>query len=323
MLRMRIATSLSELDELRPAWESLFDAERQTVFQSFTLNRCAADLLAGREAPYVVFVETGSSAAIIPAAICLRTGRLTLLGEMLFDYRDVLSAGSSEAIDHAWYLLSRLGRPFSCTAVRPDAHLHGLRYPKSPFASAPCVRRADIDADSFRAAHNRLGMLFRRLVRRGVHLRRHTGRDSGLVRAVYEMKAAKFPNGHNNLFLDPVRREFMVACCAALQDRCQIFTLQHDASRELVAALVTFLDGGTRRLYTIYFDPSWAKYSPGSALLYEITAHCLAEDFDTDYLTGEYPYKNRLATALIPLARVEASVDQLQAIAAERAWTAA
>ncbi len=323
MLRMRIATSVSELDELRPAWESLFDPERQTVFQSFTLNRCAADLLASREAPYVIWVETDSSAAIIPAAICLRTGRLTFLGEMLFDYRDVLSAGSSEALDYAWYLLSRLGRPFSCTAIRPETVAHWRKHPQSPFANAPCVRRAETDADGFRAAHNRLGMIFRRLVRRGVYLRQHSGRDAALVRTIYEMKAAKFPNGHNNLFLDPLRREFMVACCAVLQNSCQIFTLQHDASRELVAALVTFLETGTRRMYTIYFDPSWARYSPGSALLYEITAHSLAEDLDCDYLTGEYPYKNRLATTLIPLSRVEASAEQLQTMAADRTSTAA
>ena len=88
----------------------------------------------------------------------------------------------------------------------------------------------------------------------------------------------------------------------------------------LVAALVTIRDVDARRLYTVYFDPAWSKFSPGTVLIYEVTARTLAEGLDCDYMTGEYGYKNRLATAMVPLLKVEASAEQLaRASSRERA----
>lgn len=323
MLRTKIATTVAEIDELAPAWEGLFQPRYQTFFQQFVPNRLAAAYFGDRETPYVVYVEGDSSAAIVPAAICHHTGCIKLMGDCLFDYRDTLALGSPAALEHAWRTVASLERPLSVVALRPEAQTRWMSLPVKEYAKAPAVLRSDLDADTFRATHNKLGMLFRRLVRQGVFLRVHSGSNTALVRTIYELKAARFSQDPKNVFLDPVRRDFMVACCAALEDDCQVFTLQHDATRELVAALVTFRDEQARRFYTIYFDPRWAKFSPGIVLVYEATARSLSEDLDCDYMTGEYPYKNRLATALPALSRVDAEATELMRTGWERASTAA
>jgi CelD/BcsL family acetyltransferase involved in cellulose biosynthesis len=46
-------------------------------------------------------------------------------------------------------------------------------------------------------------------------------------------------------------------------------------------------------------------------LIYEVTRQSLGEGLDCDYMTGEQPYKLRLATSSVPLYRVQATADQL------------
>ena len=60
-----------------------------------------------RETPHVIVAESDSGMAIIPAV--RRERELGLIGETLFDYRDVLSAGEPELLEHAWRELARLG----------------------------------------------------------------------------------------------------------------------------------------------------------------------------------------------------------------------
>jgi CelD/BcsL family acetyltransferase involved in cellulose biosynthesis len=315
-VRITIATSPAEIERLRPIWERLYSPEHQTTFQDFDLNLLAARHFGERESPYVVLAESDSSAALIPAAVRRHTGDITLLGEALFDYRDVMHAGSHESLDAAWSELAKLERPMSFFAVRPEAHKRWETIPTSDFANAPCVRHHDLDCDEFRAAHNRLGMYSRRLIKRGAYFHQRSGKDCTLVRTIYERKATQFPDEANNVFLDAHRRNFMELACEALGERCEIFTLERNA--DLIAALVTIRDFNARRFYTIYFDPAWAKFSPGTVLIYEVTARTLAEGLDCDYMTGEYGYKNRLATALAPLRKVHASTEELAAVASRR-----
>lgn len=307
-MRITIATSPAEIERLRPTWERLYDAAQQTIFQDFALNHLAASHFAEREAPYVVAAEDDFSSAIIPAAV-RSNGEVTLLGEALFDYRDVLHAGSNRALEAAWAEIAKLERPLSFFAVHPDSQTRWQMLPTADFANAPCVRHEDVESDEFRAAHNKLGMYYRRMIKRGVHLHKHTGCERSLIRKIYELKATQFPHEVNNIFLDPHRRTFMEIACEALGSRCEIFTLED--GNHLVAALVTLRDATARRLYTIYFDPAWSKFSPGVVLIYEVTACTLAEDLDCDYMTGEYGYKNRLATAMVPLRKVYVTAEQL------------
>lgn len=308
-MRITIATTPAEIERLRPIWERLYRPTEQTAFQDFELNSLAARHFSEREAPYIVAAENDSSAALIPAAVRASNDEITLLGESLFDYRDVLHCGSHEALEAAWAEVTKLQRPMSFIALRPESLPHWDMVPTTDFANAPCVRHQDVDCEEFRAAHNRLGMYYRRLIKRGVHFHTHTGKECALVRTVYERKATQFPNEPNNIFLDPHRRDFMALACEAMGDRCEIFTLEYGT--QLVAALVTLRDAEARRLYTIYFDPAWSKFSPGTVLIYEVTARTLAEGLDCDYMTGEYGYKNRLATAMVPLLRVKASAEEL------------
>ena len=315
-MRITIATSPAEIDGLLPAWQRIYRPAHQTIFQSFELNRLAAAHFADRESPYVVLAENDSSAALIPAAVRRHTGAITLLGEALFDYRDVLHAGSNEALEAAWAEIAKLNRPLSLFAVRPEARNRWFPIPTSNFANAPCVRQQDTDCDEFRAAHNKLGMYYRRLIKRGVHFHIHNGQNSKLMSAIYDRKASQFPDDSTNIFLDSHRREFMRSAGESMGDRCEIFTLEEGS--QLIAALVTIREEQVRRFYTIYFDPAWAKFSPGIVLIYEVTARTLAEGLDCDYMTGEYGYKNRLATAMVPLLRAEASADQLTSMANSR-----
>ena len=90
-----------------------------------------------------------------------------------------------------------------------------------------------------------------------------------------------------------------------------------------IAALVTFVDGEVRRFYTTWMNPTWGKHSPGIALLFEATRLTLAEGLDCDYMTGEQPYKLRLATRRIPLHRIRATAGELAGVASAEQTQAA
>ncbi len=97
----------------------------------------------------------------------------------------------------------------------------------------------------------------------------------------------------------------MELICQQEGNRCRIFT--YETSDDLVAALLTLRSDHARHFYTIYFDDAWSAFSPGQVLLYESSVQVLSEGLDCDYLTGEYPYKMRLANESIPLVRIQAS----------------
>lgn len=305
--RTQIARSPSEIDSLRETWEHLHAVARSaTMFQSFAWNRLAAERFAAREAPCVVLSESDSGAALIPAAIA--PSGLTMLGEALFDYRNLLCAGTEEAVQVALAQLAELHIPLAFTALRgKDAMCQWAALGTEPFACAPQVLLAEITPETFVAKHSRLLRTLRQLSRLGVVLRQYKGSASELAAHIYDLKA-KQTNGDESAFRDPVRRQFMVAACA-MDDTCDIFSLESQTT--VVAALVTFCDCGIRRFYTIYFDRQWARYSPGTALLFEVTRRSLAEGLDCDYMTGEQPHKLRFMTSTVPLFRVAASAQAL------------
>jgi len=260
-------------------------------------------------------VGRDAGAAIIPAAINHATGQAELLGDTLFDYRDVLTAGDPELLHLAWQKLadSRVG--LQVLAVEESAVQRWKDFPLAPFARAPQVDRRRINENEFRSAHTRLGRQMRRLHKLGVSLHVCTGEHSKIIRHLYECKRAHFAAASDNLFRDERRCEFMVAAAALEDNGCEVFTLETEAGT-LVSGMVTFRDGGMRRCYTTYFHPEWARHSPGVALLYEVTARSLAAGLGCDYLTGEYPYKLRLANSSRALYRVELNAQQLADITA-------
>ena len=309
-LRTRIAESVGEMDCLSRLWSEMLAVTPHSIFQRYRWNRLAAQVFRDRLTPAVVAVESDSGAAIIPSAVHHGARRLELLGEALFDYRDVLHVGDPEVLRLAWERLAGLELPLSVISVEaPSAAVGWQQFPLVPYASAPQVRHDLITEEDFRAAHSRLGRQFRRMRKMGVYLRVCSGGDSDLVRCLYARKSEQFANDANNIFCDALRRDFMVAVAAAEGEGCDIFTFETDDN--LVAGLVTFRDAGWRRFYTIYFDPGWACYSPGVALIYEATARSLASGLSCDYMTGEHPYKMGFATSSRPLYRVEISAEQL------------
>ena len=311
------------MDALAQLWNKLLKNQEHTVFQHFAWNRLAAEVFSDRITPHVVAVEADAGAAIIPAAINHRENRVELLGELLFDYRDVLHSGERDVLSAAWREVAKVRKPLHVLAVNNGAvHQRWSDFTAAPFANAPQVDRNLVKAEEFRLSHSRLGRQMRRLQKQGAVQRCFSGCESDVVRRIYDCKRRLFADDQNgNVFLDPRRCEFMVAAASMAGARCDVYTLE--AEGVLIAGLVTFRDGGTRRFYTTYFNPEWARYSPGQALLYEITAQSLAEGLSCDYMTGEYPYKLRLANASRSLRRLDVSAEQLSEIAAGHAWRAA
>jgi CelD/BcsL family acetyltransferase involved in cellulose biosynthesis len=298
------------MDCLGPTWQSLYTREDCTIFQSFAWNRLAARAFLDREEPYCVMVSTDSGAAIIPAAIAEQGRRIALLGEVLFDYRDVLTGGSNVALRRAWGELARLKLPLSVTAVRNSALPHWHEMGATSFCQAPQVLRSEISAAQFESSHRRLGRWFRRCEREGLTLVERGGSESKLLRWIYQQKSIQFAGARNNLFADERRIEFLVSAAAMEPNQCGIFTLENQS--RVVAALVTFRDRSARRFYTIYCDRAWSRYSPGQVLLYEVTRRSLTNGLDCDYMTGEQHHKTRLATSSAPLYKIAASAHQLE-----------
>jgi CelD/BcsL family acetyltransferase involved in cellulose biosynthesis len=310
LFRFHIATTKQEVELLRKPWEWLEGVCGGTIFQTFLWNLLAVGAFAQREAPAVVYAESDAGMAIIPAAVSVATGAIVLLGETLFDYRTVLAAGDRTVLHRAWRELSRFRKPVSSLALREENDPLWEGFSILPFVNAPFVSRAEMSSEAFEAKHTRSARAFRRLRRAGMEVKRHSGTDSELVRMIYERKSHQ---PHATLFTDPQRRDFMVAIAAA-EPSCEIFTLQKE--NEIVAAVVALREESVRRTYTVYFDTRWAKDSPGHALVYEVTRISLAEGLDCDFMTGEYPYKNRLATGMLPLYRAEATAEELAIVGA-------
>ena len=312
--KITVCRSAEELLGIRPLWEALRAAGTYTVFQSFDLNLLAADRFAEREEPFVICAESERGAAIVPAVLRRIDGAVRLLGEELFDYRAFLHAGDDAALRAALGMLSEPGCPMEIVALREtdcDAVTDELEM--VPFAAAPCVNCAQISAEEFAAAHTRLARNLRRMEKLGFELRRYDGNNPMLLRSIYSAKAEQ---SESSLFHDPERIEFMVSAAGLMPDVFEVFTLENGGT--MAAAVVTLCDGRQRRFYTGWFAPEYEKHSPALALIYEITRRSLADGLDCDYMTGEQPYKMRLATNSVRLYRVRATAEQLATVGRAR-----
>ncbi len=312
MLRTTVIDHPGGLRRLRSLWDELHAAGRATMFQSFAWNETAARVFAVREPARIIVSVSDAGAVIMPS--CVTQTGVALLGETLFDYRDALGNDPS-LIAVCVAKLSEWDKSLQVTSLRSGAIQHWPRLRTEAFANAPAILQASISAEDFLRTQNRLGRHSRRLRKQGIELRRHGRNSTALIREIYCRKGAQ-GTPTSNLFADPLRREFMESICAHEDAHCEVFT--YETAGELVAALVTFRDGSWRRFYTVYYDQRWASYSPGQVLLFEVAAESLAAGLDCDFMTGEYPYKLRLATDLIPLYRVSATAEELRAFSRAR-----
>jgi CelD/BcsL family acetyltransferase involved in cellulose biosynthesis len=308
--QITIARTAQEMAGLQAVWESLYEPERTTIFQNFHWNLLALTMFAGREEPFVVCGEAAYGIAIVPAVLRHSDASVRLLGEELFDYRSFLHQGDEAVLASALAELARLRQPLEVVALREHdrtAVLDGLSL--LPFSAAPQVRRADVSAEEFGARHGRLGRNLRRLQRLGFEMKAYRGDNERLLRTIYQHKAAQDPR---SLFHDPLRVEFMIRAAQVHPAAFEMFTLE--CGPHMGAALVTLRDGDVRRFYTGWFDSSLEKHSPAITLIYDVTRQSLASGLDCDYMTGEQPYKMRLATASVPLYRLCATPQQLAAL---------
>ena len=333
-MKVETLRSAHELDRLKSRWTWLEQQcgstqSQATLFQSYALNRRAARWFAAQETPHVVVAESDSGMAIIPAV--RRERELGLIGETLFDYRDVLAAGDPAVLGAAWQELARAGLGLELTALRGEqAKERWTGLAPMPFCNAPTTRRGDITAQEFVARHHKSAKASRRLARQGLRLVRNESLghaslgqcemgqrqmargQSGLWRIgewIYRGKA-EWRGKTENLFLSRRRQDFMLSIIRSCVLDCTIWSYE-TINGDVAAALVTFRHGRVRHFYTIHHDARWERFSPGQVMIFDVARETLTEDLDVDFMTGEYPYKNRLATAMVPLYRVQASARQI------------
>ena len=308
MLQVECVRSAHEMDKLRGRWEWLTAQRSYTLFQGFELNRQAAAWFSSRESPHVIVAESDSGLAIIPAV--RRPTELGLIGETLFDYRDVLCEGDRSVLGSAWRELAKVGLPLEVTALRSEEvreRWWGLE--SRPFCNAPATRIADTTSASFCHEHRKSAKAARHLAHAGLRLVRRDRELRDLAEWVYRRKA-EWSGTSKNLFQDRLRQDFMIHMMHLGVGNWCAWSYETDTD-EIAAALVTLDDGAWRRFYTIHHDPLWERLSPGQSLIYEVTRETLAEGMNVDFMTGEYAYKNRLATSQVPLYRVRASPEQM------------
>jgi CelD/BcsL family acetyltransferase involved in cellulose biosynthesis len=310
-VKVSVCRSAEEMMRIRPLWEELCAEGKYTVFQNFELNLLAVERFAKREEPYVICAESECGATIVPAALRRSDGTIRLLGEELFDYRTFLHRGGEEVLRGALGALAELERPLEIVAMR-DVDRQGVSdgLQMVPFAAAPGVSCAQVSAEQFAAAHTRLARNLRRMERIGFKLRSYDGANPQLLRSIY---AAKTGQSESSLFHDPARIEFLVSAAGVMPGVFEIFTLESGGTT--AAAVVTLRDRGCRRFYTGWFAAEYQKHSPALALIFEITRQSLGDGLDCDFMTGEQPYKMRLATNSVPLYRVRATAQELAAVA--------
>ena len=277
------------------------------MFQDFDWNLLAARSFAETEAPFVVHAESEKGAAIVPAVIRQSDSSLRLLGEELFDYRAFLHSGDEDTLRAGLAALAETGFAMEVVAMRECDRLLWLAdFSRSRYSAAPWLDSSKVSGEQFSHMHTRLARNLRRLERLGFALKTYDGNQSEVLRSIYERKALQ---DEKSLFRDPRRLEFMIDLAKLRPEAIEIFVLA--CGPHLAATLVTFRDGSVRRFYTNWFDSEFSKHSPGMVLIYEVTRLSLLEGLSCDYMTGEQPYKMRMATDSMPLYRLAATPVQL------------
>lgn len=304
--RLQNARSAKEMDAFYPDWERTARDSHRTLFQHFAWNRLAGHIFAAGHPPFVVKCESDSGVAIIPACLDTKQGRISLLGEELFDYRDVLHVGDPDVLLTAWDFVfgfaAKNNFGFGFHSFRSDWPIRewcGL--PLSPFTHAPCAH-----SRGAQQVHPHLDVNLRRLLRAGVTRNTYSGTHTQLLQHIYSLKSLE----PNSLFRDSRRIQMLIGMALSAAQRCEIFTLESGST--LIATLVTFRDHHWRRFYTTYFNRAWAKHSPGITLLNLVMQESLSSGLDCDLMTGDQQYKSRLANHATPLYRVSVSAEEIR-----------
>jgi CelD/BcsL family acetyltransferase involved in cellulose biosynthesis len=300
-----ICRSASELESIQPLWELLLTSREYTVFQNFRWNRAAAALFAQREAPLVVAVESASGAAIIPAVFRKQQDEVSLLGEELFDYRECLWTGDASVLRYGWQTIAALGKPFRMRSVRGHAAGHWDGFSIKPFTRAMSSQMADPPPRPSKATKQ-----LQRLQEMGCSVETLPA----TAERVEELYSCRSEVNGDCLFRDQLRRKMVARMAAESPEGAELHLLTH--RDQFVAGAITFRDREWRRFYGTHYSQTWSRYSPGMSLVCWMRDQSLASGLNFDYMTGEQPYKVRLASSAVPLYQVTASAAQLAKIAA-------
>lgn len=240
----------------------------------------------------------------------MRGDRLTLVGQGLFDYLDLLGEADDEAqqelaarvlADPDWRFLEvgGLRRP-----SRFEAFWRALGAGWEAEAAAPRLRAMPVEA--WRTAHARWAQRWRRAQAHGLTVKRVAAAERPGWRAWIEARKTRaLAAAGATTVLGAPEWQWLERMLTAEVAAVELWLLQR--GEEPLAALVSWLDTGPPRIrhgYTICYEECAGALSPGILLLFAVVERTLAEGGEFDFLTGEQPFKLQFANDRQPRWRV-------------------
>jgi CelD/BcsL family acetyltransferase involved in cellulose biosynthesis len=297
----------ADLRRLEPLWQALVDPNRGSIFERFELARAWAEVYGSS---CELRVWSCESAGII-APFAVRDSELTLLGDGMFDYPDLIGRPEEAALDE---LASQLvswdrWRTLKITGVRADSPFRSfwrrLGAAEEPYSAAPlCDFRAPAELDR---RHPKASDRLRALLRRGAEFRRIEGGDrrSALLEWILRRKSDRMVESGVANVLGPLEQQWLRKMTARHPELVELWALSQQG--EWMSGFLTWSTEHTRYGYSLSFAPEFARFSPGVLLLYGCLRQTMADGRRMDLLTGEQPFKMRFADRVSPVLRIRAA----------------
>jgi hypothetical protein len=274
------------------AWSAGASARSATVFQTFDFARHWIGTFAHAEVE--IWVHSGSS-LVLPVA--RRNDRVSLVGEGLFDYCDLVGPGADGAVlERAADIMTAGDLKPRATGVRADSPFMDFwrRVGEGAHFSAAPQRPASAGA----LGHTRLAGRWQREHDAGACVREET--DTRERRAVLDWILER-KQCHPANVLGALERQWIETVVEHSPQLAEVWSLCR--GDHIMSALLCWRYPPTRYCYTIAHEPADAALSPGILLLYFVVSRSMSAGWDVDFLTGEQDFKLRFATRRQPLQR--------------------
>lgn len=240
------------------------------------------------------------------AAFTVRNGQLTMLGQGLFDYVDMVGTASPAAQRQlARQLLDwQEWRQFEATGVPADSRFtvfwEALQPEQEIYSAAPLL----LNPLRFQQEHGRAAHRWRQCLQAGWQLRQlwqHDERQALLHWILEQKEQALRAQGRCNV-LDQAAVRWLQTMVTRAPEMTELWQLHRGA--ETIAGLLSWCSTPVRYAYTISYSGQAAAMSPGILLLYGVLCNSVAAGLRFDFLTGEQPFKLRFADARRRLLRL-------------------
>ncbi|HEY7855389.1 MAG TPA: GNAT family N-acetyltransferase [Terriglobales bacterium] len=275
---------MGKIEEVwRRAWSA--SAGPATVFQTFEFARHWIGTFTQSEVE--IWVHSGSS-LVLPLA--RRNDRVSLVGEGLFDYCDLIGPGADDAVlERAADIMAAGDLKPRATGVRADSPFMDFwrRLGEGAYFSAAPQRPASAGA----LPPTRVVGRWQRAEQAGVRAREET--DVRERRAVVDWILERKQQHPANM-LGALERRWIETVVEHSPHLAEVWSLRRGA--HIMSGLLCWRYPPTRYCYTVAHDSADAALSPGILLLYFVVNCSMSTGWDVDFLTGEQDFKLRFAT---------------------------